>query len=100
MPKLSDEDRLAIDVILMNGHYTQNPDGTASAVAAAPDGLAARVTAASNLLQLLDTLPVPEVPDDLAHRTLERIRAAGDATHAPAGADQPRLPATNDPNVA
>lgn len=101
MPKLSDDDRRAIDVILMNGQYNPNSDPSATAIAAAPEALIPRVNAASNLLQLLDAMPVPEVPGDLAQRTMQRIHTAAESPRA-SDSSEHRLPppAANDPNIA
>jgi hypothetical protein len=95
MPKLSDEDRRAVDAIFMNGQY--NTTSTVP-VAAADGGLAPRINQVARLLHLLDAMPAPEPSPDLAQRTLARIDSADTTGGARPGGDAPVI--ATDPTVA
>lgn len=92
MPQLSDEDRRAVDVLLMNGQPNSN---ATPPVASADAGAGARINQVARMLQLLDAMPAPEPSPDLAQRTLARIRSSTPTGHSP-GDDRP---AATDPGI-
>jgi hypothetical protein len=76
-PRLRDEDRLAVDLLLDraaagagngNGH---SPTGFTPVNGAVRE----RLAAVENLLRVLDLLPAEEPPVDLAARTMRRLEA-------------------------
>jgi hypothetical protein len=82
IPKLHDEDRRAVDLLLdhasqdLHGHGQVKP---APLTASVPPP---RLTAARRTLALLDAMPELEPPADLVARTLARVERAGRAGRA------------------
>ena len=97
MPRLRDEDRLAVDLLLdraaagpANGG--SNGNGGLSGFSPVSSGMPVQVGRVQAVLQVLDLMPDEEPSGDLMARTLRRIEAES-AQHDPA-ALRPPQPAT------
>lgn len=73
-PKLQDDDRRALDLLLDRSPTAAS--GTPGAVyAAAAGGVRERILHVQKVLQLLDAMPAIDPPKDLVERTLEFIES-------------------------
>jgi hypothetical protein len=77
--KLSEDDALAVDLMLDRSSAT----GGNSATFAAPagDSVVERIGAVETVMRLLAEMPAADPPADLAQRTIERIEHSGGIGH-------------------
>lgn len=75
MPRLRDEDRLAVD-LLLDRAVTSSGDGPAgTGFTPVNGGTAEQVAKVQSLLRVLDLMPAEEPPGDLMARTIRRVEA-------------------------
>ena len=88
MPKLRDEDRAAVDLMLDRavagspGNGNGHGNGHAGTGFTPVNGAAAQVSGVQALLRVLDMMPADEPPADLLARTMRRVDAES-AAHDP-----------------
>jgi hypothetical protein len=93
MPKLRNEDRMAVDLLLDravtgsagNGHGNGTPAGGFATIS----GAVPQLGQVQALLRVLDMMPVEEPPADLLARTMRRVEAET-AAHDPAALRAPQ----------
>ena len=76
MPRLRDEDRLAVDLLLDRAVTSSGENGQAgTGYTPANGGTAEQVAKVQSLLRVLDLMPAEEPPADLMARTIRRVEA-------------------------
>ena len=89
IPRLRDEDRLAVDLLLDRAAGAGNGNGHAG-FTPVNGAVHERLAAVESVLHGLDLLPVDEPPADLMARTMRRVEAVS-SSHEPAQMLPPEL---------
>jgi hypothetical protein len=97
MPKLRNEDRMAVDLLLDravtgsagNGQGAGYGNGTPAGGFATISGAVPQLGQVQAVLRVLDMMPVEEPPADLVARTMRRVEAET-AAHDPAALRAPQ----------
>jgi hypothetical protein len=96
MPRLRDEDRLAVDLLLDRAASGSNGNGnghSTTGFTAVNNAVSEQVGKVQALLHVLDTLPADEPPTDLVARTMRRVDAQ--SAQDPAALRPPQPSATD-----